>query len=110
MFFGLVSAYIETISASDAAVAKDPNVQIMKPYTKVTGPPFIKAVEFALILCSIDINLSGMGAIQEYRLPSTHHSCSEACREYQFLRFIKQKIYLIPTIDMKPKFLCYHVR
>lgn len=42
--------YIETSSAREAAVARDPKKQIMKPYTNVTGPPLLKAVLFALQL------------------------------------------------------------
>ena len=39
-----IVTYMETNSASEAAVAKDPSQQKMKPYTKVGGPPFNSAV------------------------------------------------------------------
>jgi hypothetical protein len=41
-------SYMDTISAREAAVAKDPKAHRMKPYTNVTGPPFNSAVLFAL--------------------------------------------------------------
>ena len=39
---------MDTISASEDAVANDPKKQNMKPYIRVTGPPLSIAVELEL--------------------------------------------------------------
>ena len=43
-----VVTHMDTISASDAAVANEPKKQKMNPYTRVTAPPLTIAVELEL--------------------------------------------------------------
>ena len=80
--------YIEAISASDAAVARDPTHEKMNPYIKVGPAPSTRPVTFALLRVS-----------ENPRAELVECAHNNTASHVHIMAAVK------PSIDQKPKFL-----